>query len=227
MDRPSEKASRPRGRQPTREITPAQERVLQTIREFLETHDYPPSLPELAELLGIKVPSVHDFLKQLERKGYIRRRAKRARSLELTDKRVRAIGGLVSVPIIGEVPAGSPLMAEENFIGELLVDEHMVRSGTYFALRVEGDSMIEAGIQPDDYVVIRQQPLAENGDIVVALLNGDATLKRLKIRDNEMYLKPENQAYPPIPIQPDDDLRIVGKLVAVRRKLEPEKEEPE
>jgi len=124
--------------------------------------------------------------------------------------------GLVTIPLVGTVVAGHPLMAQENLLGELLVDASTVRSGRHFALKVSGQSMMNAGISSGDVVIVRQQPLADHRDIVVALLNDEATVKRLHYRSGEVALLPENPNFKPIPVGPDDDLRIVGKVVAVR-----------
>jgi repressor LexA len=127
------------------------------------------------------------------------------------------IPDLVAVPIVGRVAAGQPILAEENIVGEVLVEGGIARAGRCFALEVTGDSMVDAGIRERDLVVVRQQPVAENGDIVVALLEDEATVKRLFIRDERIELRPENPNHRPIPVGPDDGLRILGKVVAVRR----------
>ena len=124
---------------------------------------------------------------------------------------------LVAVPIIGTIAAGYPVLASENICGEVLMEETVVRSGSHFALKASGQSMIDAGIQPDDIVIVRQQQLAENRDIVVALLNNETTLKRLHYCDGAIELRPENPRFKPIVVGPEDDLRILGKVVAIRR----------
>jgi repressor LexA len=121
------------------------------------------------------------------------------------------------VPIVGQVAAGQPLFAEENIIGEIFVEDRIARSGRCFALEVAGDSMVDAGINNQDFVVVRQQPVAESGDIVVALLGDEATVKRLYIRDEIIELRPENPKHQPIPVGPDNGFCILGKVVAVRR----------
>ena len=125
---------------------------------------------------------------------------------------------LASVPILGTVPAGSPLLAEENILGQVMVDRKLVAAGRCFALRVTGESMRDAAIHDGDMVIVRQQQLAENGDIVVALLDDEATVKRLSIRADQIELRPENPAFKPLRIGPDHLLRIIGKVVAVRRQ---------
>jgi repressor LexA len=124
----------------------------------------------------------------------------------------------VTVPIIGVVAAGQPVFAEENQIGEVQVESQIIRSGEHFALRASGKSMVEADIDNGDLLIVRRQALAENGDIVVALLNSKATVKKLKIRSDSIELVPENKHMKPIPVSPDDDLKILGKVVGVKRQ---------
>jgi repressor LexA len=153
----------------------------------------------------------------LERKGYLRRSPGKARSLEILRQPTPDTAQLVAVPIVGRVPAGTPLLAAENVVGKLLVDSRTAR-GRCFALEVQGDSMIDADIQDGDYVIVRQQRLAESGEIVVAMLEGETTVKRLRIAGDAIELRPENQSLSPIPIGPDDDLQVLGKVVAVHRR---------
>jgi repressor LexA len=120
------------------------------------------------------------------------------------------------VPVVGQVAAGQPLFAEENIVGEIFVEDRIARSGRCFALEIAGDSMVGAGINNQDFVVVRQQPVAESGDIVVALLGDEATVKRLYIRDEIIELRPENPKLRPISVGPENELRILGKVVAVR-----------
>ncbi|MGN7611911.1 transcriptional repressor LexA [Magnetococcales bacterium HHB-1] len=202
-----------RGRKPIQGLTPAQKRIMGIIREFCTLHPYPPTAKEIGEELGIKTPSVHEQLRKLEAKGFIRRQARKARSIEILKFPSR--GGLRAVQILGEVIAGSPMWAEENIIGEVMVEERYAR-GSCFALKVRGDSMIEADIHEGDYIIVRRQQLAESGDIVVALLGNEATVKRLFISDLFIELRPENPKYSPIRITPEDELMILGKVTAVR-----------
>ena len=115
------------------------------------------------------------------------------------------------------VAAGCPILAEENITGQVLVESDVVRSGQHFALRAVGDSMVGAGINDGDLIIVRQQPIAEDGDIVVALLNNEATVKRLKIKDELIELVPENPEVRKIRIRPEDDLRVLGKVVGWKR----------
>lgn len=206
-----------RGRRPISGLTEPQQKTLAAVQEWLARNHVPPTMQELADALGIAPASVHEQITQLVRKGYLHREPRKARSLTVVRQVPPDPAGLVSVPIVGTVVAGMPLLAEENVEGEVLVDAAQVRSGRHFALRVSGDSMQDAGMQTGDLVVVRQQPVAENGDIVVALLDGEATVKRLSIQGHEIELRPENSRYRPIPVAPDADLRVLGKVVAVRR----------
>jgi repressor LexA len=211
------KEPRRRGRKPATAPTPAQDRALSAIRRFAVRHGFPPTVKELGEELGIAPASAHELITALERKGCLHRSAGKARSLEILPNPAPPVEGLTAVPIVGRVPAGSPVLAIENVVGELLVDSRIAR-GRCFALKVKGDSMIDADINDGDYVIVRQQPLAESGEIVVAMLANDATVKRLRMAGEVIELRPENRRLPPILIGPDDDLRILGRVVAVHRR---------
>lgn len=198
-------------------VTPPQQRLLDAITAHLAREGMPPTLRELADELGQGVASVYKLVQRLERNGYVGRTAGKSRSLTILQGGGQApLVGLVSIPLLGTVAAGLPMFAPENVLGELLVDAATVRSGKHFALTVSGHSMIDAGIHSGDVLIVRQQPLAEHRDIVVALLNDEATVKRLHHRDGTVMLVPENRRFKPIQVSPEDDLRIVGKVVAVR-----------
>jgi len=207
-----------RGRPPIREITPPQQRTLDAIREFIRKRGFPPTVQELAAILGISPASAYQQLQQLESKGYVRREPRKARSLEVVRVSVPSVPDVVPVPIVGKVSAGPAMLAEENIDGEVLVEANVVGLGRCFALRVQGDSMVKAGIQDGDLVIVRQQPVAESGDIVVALLGDEGTVKRLKISEEGVELHPENPRHRPIRVGPEEDFRIAGKVVAVRRQ---------
>jgi len=168
-------------------------------------------------VLNAAPTSVRDQVKQLVRKGYVRHTRYKARSLEVVKEPEIDVPELVAVPIVGRIAAGRPVFAEQNRTGELLVDGRVVGRAPCFALQVKGDSMVGAGIRNGDFVITRQQPIAESGDIVVALVGAEATVKRLRISENGISLCAENPRYEPIPIGPGDELRVVGKVVAVRR----------
>lgn len=210
-----------RGRRPIENLTDAQRRTLGEVRAFILRHRFPPSMQELAEVLGISTASAHDQINQLVRKGYIKREPRKARGLSILRDADDGPANLVAVPLLGTVAAGIPVLAEENLIGEVLVEGGLVRVGRCFALRVSGQSMANAGIADQDVVIVRQQPIAECGDIVVALVDGEATVKRLSIQGPKIELRPENPNFQPIVIGAGDDLRILGKVVAVRRAGNP------
>ncbi|HYT55073.1 MAG TPA: transcriptional repressor LexA [Verrucomicrobiae bacterium] len=187
--------------------------LLKTIRE----KGFAPSIPEIGKQFKIaSTNGVSDHLKALEKKGYIRRVGKRA--IEV----VNALGKTVltatrDVPILGKVPAGKPLLSEENIEGILSIPDDM-GSGKLFALQVKGDSMIGAGILDGDKVIVKQQGTAENGEIVCAVINGEATLKRFFKKDGVITLKAENEQYAPIAVS-EGEFRIAGRVVGLLRKF--------
>ena len=207
-----------RGRRPVEEITDTQINALKEIRRFTNHRGFPPTIKELADILGISHASAHGQVNQLVRKGYLKREARKARSLAIVREPENTLSVMIAVPIVGRVAAGRPILAVENIVGEIMVEGRIARSGRCFALEVAGDSMVNAGIKERDLVVVREQPVAENGDIVVALLEDEATVKRLFIRDEKIELRPENPKHRPIPVGPDDGLRILGKVIAVRHR---------
>jgi len=224
----------------TKELTPRQREIFEWIKDFIQEHGMPPTVREIGDAFGMKSSSMFDHLKALERKGYLKRGDMGARHLILLDQdmehdgeeiqavpacRARGAGrddhdpgeSLGSVPIVGRAPAGAPLFAEENIVGHIRVEKKYVGSGRCFALEVEGDSMVDANIQSGDFIIVRQQPIAESGDIVVVMLGDEATIKRLYIHDERIELRPANPKYKPIIIGPDDELGILGKVVAIKR----------
>ncbi|KAB2949477.1 MAG: transcriptional repressor LexA [Phycisphaerae bacterium] len=209
-----------RGRRPIASLTESQRRALLEVQAFVGRHRFPPTVQELAEILGISGASAHAQIGQLIRKGYIKREPRKARGLSVLREPEDTPVDLVPVPLVGTVVAGHPVLAEENVIGEVLVEERLALAGRCFALRVTGDSMTNAGIADRDVIIVRQQPIAESGDIVVALLHDEATVKRLVIRADRIELRPENRSFRPIVVAPDDELRILGKVVGVRRASE-------
>ncbi len=187
--------------------------LLRTIRE----KGYAPSIPEIGARFKIaSTNGVFDHLKAIEKKGYIRRIGKRAIEL-LTPPGKALFSEARQVPILGRIPAGKPVMAEENVEGFLTVASEIAR-GKVFALKVKGDSMIEAGILDGDYVTVRCQGTAENGEIICAQVNGEVTLKRFYKKGDTITLKAENRNYAPVIIS-QGEFRIVGKVVGLVRKL--------
>ena len=187
--------------------------LLKTIRE----KGYAPSIPEIGRQFQIaSTNGVADHLKALEKKGYIRRMGKRAIEV-LSTLGKPVLTAVRDIPIVGRVPAGKPFLSEENIEGLLTVPSDM-GSGKLFALQVKGDSMIDAGILDGDRVVVKQQGTAENGEIVCALIQGEATLKRFYKKDGVITLKAENENYAPITVAAGE-FRILGKVVGLMRKF--------
>ncbi|MDR0435320.1 MAG: transcriptional repressor LexA [Propionibacteriaceae bacterium] len=207
-------------------LTLRQRRLLEAIIEAVETQGYPPTVRELGLAAGLSSPSsVSHQLKALEAKGFIRRDPNRPRALEVhlpnaTAPLPQGIAMLrpstVEVPVLGRIAAGAPILAEEHVEDVLTLSPQLVGSGNVFALQVRGDSMIDAAICDGDYVVVRQQPTAENGEIVAALLEDEATVKTLQRTQGQVWLMPHNPAYQPID---GNQAVIMGKVVAVLRRL--------
>jgi repressor LexA len=197
-------------------ISERQKRILDFICQYIRQKGYPPTIYEIGRAVGLSSPdSVAYNLKALEHKGYIQRLSGKSRS-------VKVIKGDLGdkIPILGRVAAGTPLYAEENIEGFLELSQESFRPGKYFALKIRGDSMIEKGILDGDYVVVREQRVATSGDIVVALIDQEATVKQLLIKDDQIQLKAANPAYQPIKVERErDDFGIIGKVVAVVRFL--------
>lgn len=199
-------------------LTKRQEAILEYIKEKIRTTGYPPSIREIAEAVGLKSSStVHAHLLQLEEKGYLKRDATKTRAIIPVDMDMpQPVTEVISLPLIGAVAAGTPILAEQNIEDYLPVPASFIGTGTHFILKVRGDSMIEAGIMDGDYLIVRQQSSAANGEIVVAMLENEATVKRIFIRDNYIELRPENSALEPIIAQ---NVQIIGKVTGLLRKM--------
>lgn len=208
-------------------ITKRQQAVLDNIRKHILEKGYGPTVREVCQELGLSSPStVHVHLKALEEKGFIKRDPLKSRSISLTDSYLESLGGAdvlhlnsagaISVPLVGNVAAGEPILAEENITDVLTLPTEIVGDSPTFMLSVRGDSMIEAGINDGDYVVVKEQPVANNGDIVVALLEDGATVKRFYKLKDKIKLQPENSTMDPIIVK---DCDIVGRVVAVFRRI--------
>lgn len=201
-------------------LTPKQQQIYDYILSFTSQHGYPPSVREIGAAVGLKSPStVHFHMKGLEEAGVIVKAEGKTRAISLPGVSTGPVAEEIDaradrVPVVGNVAAGSPILAQEC-IEDYLTFDTGGRDGEYFALRVRGESMINAGILPDDLVVVHQQPAANNGEIVVALLGDEATVKRLKRQGREVWLLPENPAYQPIDGR---EARILGKVAAVIRR---------
>ncbi len=208
-----------------RQLTSRQQRILEVIREAVETRGYPPSVREIGEAVGLKSPSsVHSQLATLERGGYLRRDPSRPRAIEVhfdpdTELSIPASATKL-VPLVGEIAAGAPVLAEERVEHVYPLPKDLVGEGTLFMLRVRGESMVQAGVLPGDLVVVRQQPRVEQGEMCAALIEDEATVKFFRrAPSGAIFLDPANEGYDPIPVPPDAIGAILGKVVAVMRNI--------
>ena len=202
----------------TTHLTPAQQKVLAFIKDFVIRHRFAPTAREIAEYLGIAEKNGFYYLDLLERKGYIRRQPHSPRRIEFVGEALPR--SPVRVPVLGRIPAGPPLEAVEEVEGELFLDPTLLGEGEIFSLRVKGDSMTGAHICDGDYVLVRAQRNAEDGEIVVAVIDGEATVKRLRLRKEKVRLEAANPAFPPITVPTNaPSFRIAGKVVGVYRKF--------
>ncbi len=200
-------------------LTPRQEQILVFIREYSRNNGFPPAVRDIGDRFGLNPATVHEHLRALERKGRLRREPGRSRSLVVTGGDVGAPDAATTrVPMVGRVAAGAPILAEENIEDVVHLPENWVPAGG-FLLQVQGDSMRDAHILDGDRVLVRPGPSASNGEIVVALIEDEATVKRFYKKGNRVELRPENPAYEPIRIDGEDGIAvsIVGKVVGVFR----------
>ncbi|MGY1687585.1 MULTISPECIES: transcriptional repressor LexA [unclassified Geodermatophilus] len=212
-------------------LTQRQRRVLEVIRDSIERRGYPPSVREIGEAVGLSsASSVAHQLSVLQKKGWLRRDPNRPRALDVrlpgetageaapAAPAAAADGSAAPtyVPLVGRIAAGGPVLAEQAVEDVFPLPRELVGEGTLFMLRVAGDSMVDAAICDGDWVVVRQQPTAENGEIVAAMLDGEATVKTYKRRDGHVWLLPHNPAYEPIP---GDEATILGRVVTVLRRV--------
>jgi repressor LexA len=217
-------------------LTPRQRKVLEVIRDSVELRGYPPTVREIGEAVGLtSTSSVSHQLATLQKKGFLRRDPSRPRAVDVRmpgeshpqpvavphqeddEAAARAARPQPAyVPVIGRIAAGGPVLAEQAVEDVFPLPRELVGSGTLFMLKVTGDSMVEAAIADGDWVVVRQQPTAENGDIVAAMIDGEATVKTYKRRDGHVWLLPHNPAYAPIP---GDEATVLGRVVTVLRKV--------
>ena len=205
-------------------LTAMQQKIYGYIANTVRNQGYPPSVREIGEAVGLKSPStVHFHIKHLEELGYISKSGRKGRALTLTERAAPAAAPAPAqeaeipsgrVPVLGDVAAGSPILAQEC-IDDYISFDTQGRDGEFFALRVRGESMLNAGILPGDLGVVHRQPTAQNGEIVVALLEDEATVKRLSRRGGEVWLLPEKEAYSRIDGR---EASILGKVTAVVRQ---------
>lgn len=206
-----------------RVLTARQQEILDFIRAEVVRRGFPPSVREIGEAVGLSSSStVHNHLNALESKGLIRRDPSKPRALEVVDFRgdhgsAREVAGIRSLPLVGAVAAGAPILAAENIEETIPLPTEVIGDASTFVLRVKGDSMQDAGIHDGDFVVVREQPTATNGDIVVAMLGDEATVKTYYREADRIRLQPENAAYEPIYAR--DDVTVIGKVVALFRRM--------
>ena len=209
----------------TVDLTARQRRILEFIRDWVERYGYPPSVREIGEAVGLVSPSSVAYqLKELERKGFLRRDPNRPRAVDvrppsdmIDDEAARAARPTPAyVPMLGRIAAGGPILAEQAVEDVFPLPRELVGEGEVFMLQVKGDSMIDAAICDGDWVVVRQQPTANSGEIVAAMLDGEATIKNYRRRDGHVWLMPANSAFDPIP---GDQATIMGRVVAVLRRI--------
>jgi repressor LexA len=215
-------------------LTPRQRKVLEVIRAAVDKRGYPPSVREIGEAVGLtSTSSVAHQMKVLQTKGFLRRDPHRPRAVEVLlppppqdeagadahedEEAARASRPVPAyVPVVGRIAAGGPVLAEQAVEDVFPLPKELVGEGTLFMLRVSGDSMIEAAICDGDWVVVRQQPVADNGDVVAAMIEGEATVKTYRRRDGHLWLMPHNADYSPID---GDEATILGRVVAVLRRV--------
>ena len=211
-------------------LTERQRTILDVIRASVTSRGYPPSIREIGDAVGLtSTSSVAHQLRTLERKGYIRRDANRPRAVDVRSSDDVAAAAPATdvagsdalpeptyVPVLGRIAAGGPILAEQAIEDIFPLPRELVGEGTLFLLKVVGDSMVEAAICDGDWVVVRQQNVADNGDIVAAMLDGEATVKTFKRAGGQVWLMPHNPAYDPIP---GNDATVLGKIVTVIRKV--------
>jgi len=196
-----------------KDLTSRQKEVFDFIRNYIDRHSFPPTIREVASYFEVSVRGAYDHVKALEKKGWINGNRNRSRALEIVQS--HSSEDIVYIPILGKVAAGIPVMSEENFEGTISVSSELVSRGTLFAVRVEGESMIEAGILDGDLAIIVHQSTANNGDIVIAMLDEAFTIKRFYKEKNRVRLKAENKNFPSLYTR---DVQILGKLVTLVRQ---------
>ncbi|ADL68889.1 transcriptional repressor LexA [Thermoanaerobacterium thermosaccharolyticum] len=200
-------------------ISLKQQEIIEFIKSEINRKGYPPSVREIGKAVGLKSTStVHGHLSRLEKKGYIRRDPTKPRAIEVLNNDKRDLSDVIKLPVIGKVTAGSPILAVENIDEYYSIPRDLIvgYEGESFILKVRGESMINAGILDGDYIIVRKQSYADNGDIIVALIEDEATVKRFYKESDHIRLQPENPSMDPIIV---DNVMVLGKVVGVIRKL--------
>ena len=196
-------------------ITPKQKRIFEFLVEFTQKRGYPPTVREIGEYFGFLWTAARGHLRALERKGLIRLNPMKSRGIEITG--TRHAGGFM-VPVAGKVRAGRPILAQQDIEAHVLIDPFLFPAKDAFALRITGDSMVDAGIRDGDYVIVKPQESVINGEIGVVLMGDESTVKRIYLKKGEITLKPENRDMEPETYRPHE-IRIIGKVIGVLRKL--------
>jgi repressor LexA len=203
-----------------RELTDRQREVYDFLLSFWRERGYPPAIREVASHFGFRsTRAVVDHLNALERKGWIKRGRERSRAIEFPRAQPSRSFDVVELPVVGRIAAGEPILAVENVVEQVALDRSWVRGQSPFLLKVDGDSMRDAGILDGDYVLVSSQDSADDSDVVVALLEDEATVKRLRKSAGAVVLEPANPAYAPISVPADREFRVVGKVVGLYRKM--------
>ncbi|MBP2016811.1 repressor LexA [Symbiobacterium terraclitae] len=200
-------------------LTERQRQILQFIKDEIRTKGYPPSVREIGEAIGLSSSStVHGHMTRLEEKGYIRRDPTKPRAIEVLDGSTTKLQRTITVPVVGRVTAGQPILAQETIEDHFPLPSDFVRAdeSDLFFLKIQGDSMIEAGILDGDLVLVQRQQHANNGDIVVALIEDEATVKRFFKEQDHIRLQPENRFMDPIIVP---DCQVLGKVVGLVRRM--------
>jgi len=201
-----------------RRLTSRQQEIYDYLSRHLEEQGYPPTLREICTEFGMKsTRAASDHLQALEKKGYITRTRDRSRGIELKGPRPAANGQ--SVPLVGRIAAGEPLLAQENISERITLDPEFLKGEGNFLLEVQGESMIDAHICPGDYILVKPQDAARNGEIVVALIEDEATVKRFEKKGDRVRLIPENATMEPIEVKYPRTLKILGIVVGLIRRF--------
>jgi len=198
-----------------KDLTDKQQLILNFIKDSIIESGFPPTVREIGDRFGITVKGAYDHMKAIEKKGFIKTEHNKSRAIVIIEDELEIKSSGISIPLLGQIAAGSPILAEENIEDYLSFPEEMFSHGEYFALTVKGDSMIEGGIFDGDIAVIKKQNTANNGEIVAALIEDEATLKVFQKTSNSIKLIPKNSAYKPIECT---DVAIMGKLSAIFRR---------
>lgn len=201
------------------DLSPREEEILNLLRQGIVKNGYPPTVREICAQTGLRsTATVHAYLEKLEKKGYIKKAEDKPRAITLINNDAVYADAVeaILVPLVGEVAAGTPILATENIEDSYPLPREMVKDSTCFLLRIRGESMIEAGILPGDLVLVRQQNAADNGDIIVALIENDATVKRFFKEKKRVRLQPENASLDPIYAT---DVNILGKVIGLLRTI--------